>query len=177
MVPQQDPRPDVRVGDPERMEALDRLTELFTNGYLDVAEFDARTAVAASATRAGDLDALFADVPAGRELAVTSPVAHDPSAADAELDRIAARGKKVRSADAVIWAAAMVFFFVALFVFDWDWFWVAFPVAAFASAGVRGLYGLGDEDEEIFEELDSAEKAKRTERLRIAMERRRELGS
>lgn len=172
-----EPTPGARIGDPERMAALDRLTDLFTNGYLDVAEFDSRTATAAGATHTGDLEALFADLPKQSELAVRQENAPVRSAsADEELDRVLARGRKVRSADAVIWAAAMIMFFVGLFVLDWDYFWVAFPVAAFASWGVREVIGLGDDDEEIFDELEEAEKKKRAERLRVAMERRKQLG-
>ncbi|WP_245945670.1 DUF1707 SHOCT-like domain-containing protein [Corynebacterium senegalense] len=172
---QQGPHPDFRIGDSERMQALDRLTELFTAGYLDVAEFYARSATATSATRAGELDALFADVPRGRDLAVSQTDGSADSATDAELDRLVARGRKVRSADSLILAGALIFFFVGLLVFDWGWSWVVFPVAALAVAGVRGLVGLGDEEEELFEELDAAEKEKRAKRLRIAMERRKEL--
>ncbi|QPK83555.1 DUF1707 domain-containing protein [Corynebacterium qintianiae] len=173
-----DNEPGIRIGDPERARAFDRLTELFTNGYLDVAEFDRRTAQAANANYRNDLTELFADLP-DHEVeplgSARSDVKHVPDA-DAELDRVLARGKKVQAADAVIWSATMVLFFLGLFVFHFNYFWVVFPIAGIASMAVRGVFGLEDEDEQIFDELTAAEKKKRAERLRLAAQRRRELG-
>lgn len=179
--------PDVRVGDPERSEAFDRLTHLFTNGYLSVAEFDARTAELTQATYRSDLDKLFADMPESIERnspAIAQPGDDRPERrtlprefdADAELDKVLSRGKKVQAADTIIWSATMVLFFLGLFVFNWMYFWVVFPIAGLASWGAREFFGLGDEEEEIFEELNASETKKRAERLRVAMERRKELG-
>ncbi|MCT1554581.1 DUF1707 domain-containing protein [Corynebacterium sanguinis] len=167
---------DVRIGDPERSAAFDRLTQLFTNGYLDVTEFDARTAELTRASHRSDLDKLFTDMPESIEQyspTETQPRELDP---DAELDRVLTRGKKVQAADTIIWSVTMVLFFLGLFVFHWTYFWVVFPIAGLASWGAREFYGLGDEEEKIFEELNKAESDKRAERLRVAMERRKELG-
>ncbi|MDY5785160.1 DUF1707 domain-containing protein [Corynebacterium sp.] len=177
--------PDKRIGDSERSAALDRLTELFTNGYLDVHEFDARTAVVVRSTHASDLVPVFADMPAevlsDRAVPGDSESKHPErsavsSDAEAELDRIIQQGKRVQRADAVIWTATMALFFLGLFVFNWSAFWVVLPIAGLLSAGVRWVYGLDDDAEEIFDELNEAEKERRAERLKVAMERRKELG-
>ena len=55
---------EVRVGDAERSEALDRLGTLFADGYLDVGEFEERTGQAAVARTRGELSMLFDDLPA-----------------------------------------------------------------------------------------------------------------
>ncbi|SDM10388.1 protein of unknown function [Corynebacterium mycetoides] len=170
-----DSHPDLRIGDPERGRALDQLTELFTSGYLDVNEFDSRTAAAAGAVRQSDLDKLFRDLPSPPEPCARDAGVARPSNPDAELDRVLERGKKVRAADTAIWSITMILFFLGLFVFEWNFFWVVFPIAGFASIAARGIYGLGDEEEEIFDELAASEKEKRAERLRVAMERRKQL--
>ena len=56
--------PDIRIGTAEREHALTRLTEHFSAGRLSVAEFDDRSGQVAAATTQGQLDALFADLPA-----------------------------------------------------------------------------------------------------------------
>ncbi|WP_018297753.1 DUF1707 SHOCT-like domain-containing protein [Corynebacterium lubricantis] len=168
-----DNSPDIRVGEAERNSALDRLSELFTNGYLDVAEFDRRTGEVVAATYRSDLTKVFSDLP---EQSIEAPEQKTSLGADAELDRIEKQGAKVRRADGVIWTVVMVAFVLGLFVFNLPYFWIIFPLGAFASWGVRSLYGLEEEDEKIFEELDEAQKKERSERLRIAMERRKELG-
>ncbi|MEJ6018625.1 DUF1707 SHOCT-like domain-containing protein [Corynebacterium sp. H113] len=199
--------PDLRVGDPERSQALDVLGEHFANGYLDLAEFEERTEEAAQAKMRSELDALFADLPGGIEANARADVARTdlarrgtggvsgasgvgavgaganslPSRASAldteyELDRIIERGKKVERADWLIGSVTMIVFFLGLFVFEWSYFWLAFLVGGAAAVGVRAFYGLDDEDEDIYDELSEAEKKERKERLKLAVERRRELG-
>ncbi|MDY5785939.1 MAG: DUF1707 domain-containing protein, partial [Corynebacterium sp.] len=75
-----------------------------------------------------------------------------------------------------IWTATMALFFLGLFVFNWSAFWVVLPIAGLLSVGVRWVYGLDDDAEDIFDELNEAEKERRAERLKMAMERRKELG-
>ncbi|MHA2788073.1 DUF1707 SHOCT-like domain-containing protein [Corynebacterium sp. S7] len=164
---------DIRVGDADRNSALDRLSELFANGYMDITEFDARTGKVVTAIYRSDLAEVFADMPEKPAEVVET---QSSFGADAELDRIEKRGRLVRRADSVIWAVVMIMFFLGLFAFDFPLFWLVFPVGALASWGVRSLYGIGDEEEKILEELDRSQKEERSERLRIAMERRKELG-
>jgi hypothetical protein len=55
-----------RIGDAEREQAVRRLGKHVGAGRLDLAEFEARCAVACAARTRADLDALFADLPAAR---------------------------------------------------------------------------------------------------------------
>ncbi|NLV80893.1 MAG: DUF1707 domain-containing protein [Rhodococcus sp.] len=56
--------PDIRIGDRERAQALDLLSQHFGLGRLSVSEFDERSARASVATTRGELDTLFTDLPA-----------------------------------------------------------------------------------------------------------------
>ncbi len=176
----------MRVGDSERSEALDRLGEHFANGYLDVNEFEERTGQAAVARTQADLSGLFGDlpgvdtqqapVPARRE---QSSALHQSAAegdAQRELSEMLGQKKKLDRALGMLWAFTLVLFFLGLFVFDWEFFWVVFPVAGFASWGLYEFYGISDEEDEMLEEMAEEEKSERAERLRIAYERRKELG-
>ena len=163
--------PDIRVGDAERSEALEQLSQHFVNGVLAPDEFE-RTAEAAQARTRGEIAVLFQDLPA------LTPGADAPATnQEAELEDMLSRGRKVQVADAVIWSVAMIAFFLGLFLFDWGYFWLAPVIGAFASMGVRGVLNFSDSDEKLFEELSDSEKDKRAERLRAAAERRRELGA
>lgn len=165
--------PDIRVGDAERSAALEQLSQHFVNGALSPDEFEQRTGEAAAARTRGDVAKLFADLP---ELA--APRASAPATRhEAELEDMLARGRKVQTADAVIWSVATIVFFLGLFVFDWSYFWLAFVAGGIASVGVRAILNFSDSDEELFEELSEEEEKKRAERLRAAAERRRELGA
>ncbi len=55
--------PRVRAGHTDRQTAVDRLSEHFTEGRLDAAEFDQRVGTAYAATYLDELPALFADLP------------------------------------------------------------------------------------------------------------------
>lgn len=170
--PAMDHNPEKRAGDTERSQALDRLGQYFADGYLDVHEFDERTGKAALARTQGEIDSLFTDLPA-------QPPAVLPRQdlqAERELDEVLTRGKKLQRIDAAIWATVMVLFFLGMFVANISFSWVVFPIGAFASWGARAFLNVGDEDEELFEELNKKESEERAERLRQAAERRRELG-
>lgn len=165
--------PDLRVGDAERSMALDRLGEHFANGYLTPAEFEERSGQAAVARTRGEISALFADLPAVSEAPASAPANHD---ADVELENMIARKRKLDSALAVLWAATMTMFFLGLFVFSWNYFWAVLPVAGVLSAGLYAFYGISDEDDEVLEEIMEDANKERVERLRLAHQRRKELG-
>ncbi|KQB86346.1 DUF1707 SHOCT-like domain-containing protein [Corynebacterium lowii] len=166
------PAENIRVGDKERSEALDALGEHFVRGFIDAAEFEERTGQAAAARTQGELAVLFSDLP---ELEAEE-TASGESSAQKELDLVLERGRKVKVMDGIIWTAAIAGLLVGHFVFHWDYLWVAFVIAGVASAGARMIYSFGDEDEELFEKLKEEEKKERSDRLRIAAKRRRELG-
>ena len=178
--------PDKRAGDAERSHALDRLGQYFADGYLDINEFDERTGRAAVARTQGELDALFIDLPEPQGPQDPQGL-HDPQisaaavpraeiSAQRELDEVLKRGRKLQRVDGAIWAVVLILFFLGTFVFSVGFSWVLFPLGAFASWGARSVLDVGDEEEELIEELRSKEREERAERLRRAAERRRELG-
>jgi hypothetical protein len=57
---------DIRVSDPERQAAAQRLGAAWAEGRLDDAEYDRRLALACAAVTYGDLDQLFPDLPGPR---------------------------------------------------------------------------------------------------------------
>ena len=124
----------LRAGDPERNSALDRLGIYFTDGYLDVQEFDERTRKAATAQTRGELAQLFVDLPVVPGVAASSELVAE-AGAQGELDEVVRRNRRVQAIDGVIWSVTMIMFFLGLFVLNWSFFWVVFPLAAFASWG------------------------------------------
>ncbi|WP_080793616.1 DUF1707 SHOCT-like domain-containing protein [Corynebacterium pacaense] len=171
-----DENSNLRIGDPERHSALDRLGSYFADGYIDINEFDERSGKAAVAQTRGELAHLFDDLPALRAAEAESGLVRETKTQQ-ELDDVVKRNRRVQAIDGVIWSVAMITFFLGLFVFDWDYFWVVFPVAGVASWGVRAAFRLDSEDEEVAEQLERDEKKARAERLRHAANKRRELGS
>lgn len=169
---------DQRIGDGDRVLALDRLGQYFADGYLDVAEFEERTGEAAVARTRKEIAALFADLPA-QSAASGDVVATGPAPdmrAQRELDEVMERGRKIQRLDGVIWAVVLITFFVGTFVLGVPFSWVLFPLGAFASWGMRSALKVDDADEKLFAELNKKESEQRAERLRKAAERRRELG-
>ncbi|WP_296149132.1 DUF1707 domain-containing protein [uncultured Corynebacterium sp.] len=173
----------VRVGDPERSEALDRLGEHFANGYLDVNEFEERTGRAAAARTRADLTALFGDLPGGQaqQAPVPATVENGSTVANAEysdreLDEALDRKKKLNRALGILWSITMAAFFLWLFVFEGDYFWVVFPVAGMLTWGLYSYYDIGDEEDEMLDKILEDRGKERAERLRIAHQRRKELG-
>lgn len=59
-------QPPVRVGDQERETTARQLGQAFTDGYLDMSEYERRVAAAFSAQTAADLHSLLADLPVAR---------------------------------------------------------------------------------------------------------------
>ncbi|WP_020668179.1 DUF1707 SHOCT-like domain-containing protein [Amycolatopsis nigrescens] len=70
-------RPDLRLSDADREEALDALSEHVRTGRLDIDDFGDRSAKATAAKRRSELAALFADLPAPRP-SVLLPTAPPP---------------------------------------------------------------------------------------------------
>lgn len=176
----------IRVGDPERSEALDRLGEHFANGYLDVNEFEERTGRAATARTQADLSALFGDLPGGQSQQAPVPatretgstVAHTTAEQDAdrELEEVLERKKKLNRDLGILWSITLVAFFLGMFAFDWDFFWVVFPIAGLLTWGLYEYYDIGDEEDDVLDEILEERSKERAERLRIAHQRRKELG-
>lgn len=184
MTEQFDPS-QMRVGDPERSEALDRLGEHFANGYLTIHEFEERTGQAATARTQSDLSALFGDLPGGNTQTAPVPARVENSRgveptssddADRELEELLGRKKKLNRALGIMWSVTMVAFFLGLFVFEWDLFWVVFPIAGVLTWGLYEFYDIGEDEDDLLDEILEERSSERAERLRIAHERRKELG-
>lgn len=89
---EQDRRPEIRIGDREREQAVTHLGVAFGEGRLDVAEYDERVAAAYGAKTASDLLHLTADLPlATRE--------HPATPAPGNADRLpsGSRGPSART--------------------------------------------------------------------------------
>lgn len=68
-----DDKPEVRIGTMERERAQSALSEHFSEGRLDMPEFEERASVAAAARTVGDLAAVFSDLPGGLPAALSAP--------------------------------------------------------------------------------------------------------
>ncbi|WCZ34273.1 hypothetical protein CIHUM_04210 [Corynebacterium ihumii] len=161
---------EIRVGDAERSDALDRLGTLFADGYLDVGEFEERTGQAAVARTRGELSMLFDDLPA-------EPVRlekHDPS--EVELEEKLAAKRKLDTATYTTLIGGLAVFFVLQIGLDLDYAWVVWPVVGILVVAWYTVFDISDEEDEILEELLEKERSDRAERLKLAAERRKELG-
>lgn len=161
---------EIRVGDAERSDALDRLGTLFADGYLDVGEFEERTGQAAVARTRGELSVLFDDLPA-------EPVAlekREPS--DAELEEKLATKRKLDTAIYTTIIGGLAVFFVLQLGLDLDYAWVVWPVAGMLVFAWYAVFDISDEEDEVLEELLEKERSDRAERLKLAAEGRKELG-
>ena len=161
---------EIRVGDAERSDALDRLGKLFADGYLDVGEFEERTGQATVARTRGELSVLFDDLPA-------EPAALEKRApSEVELDEKLAAKRKMDTAIYATLIGGLAVYFVLQLGFDLDYAWVVWPVMGILAVAWYAVFDISNEEDEILEELLEKERADRAERLKLAAERRRELG-
>lgn len=161
---------EIRVGDAERSDALDRLGTLFADGYLDVGEFEERTGQAAVARTRGELSVLFDDLPA-------EPAALEKRApSEVELDEKLAAKRKLDTAIYTSIIGGLAVFLVLQFGLDLDYAWVVWPVVGMLTVAWYTVFDISDEEDEILEELLEKERSDRAERLKLAAERRKELG-
>ncbi|WP_175935296.1 DUF1707 domain-containing protein [Corynebacterium sp. Marseille-P4321] len=161
---------EIRVGNAERSEALDRLGTLFADGYLDVGEFEERTGQAAVARTRGELSMLFDDLPA-------EPVALEKrTASEVELDEKLAAKRKMDTAIYTTLIGGLAVYFVLQIGLDLDFAWVVWPMMGALAAAWYAVFDISDEEDKILEELLEKERSDRAERLKLAAERRKELG-
>lgn len=166
-----------RVGDADRTDALDRLGSQFADGYLDMHEFEERTARAAVAKTRGELSALFADLPDETR----SPYAPEAPAlpavpADSELAEKLTAKRKMDTAQVITGVLGAAAFFTLQFGFDLDNAWMVWPVMGLVMVMWYTVFDISDEEEDVLEEIQEKERKERAERLKIAYERRKELG-
>lgn len=161
---------EIRVGDAERSDALDRLGTLFADGYLDVGEFEERTGQAAVARTRGELSVLFDDLPA-------EPVALDKrEPSEVELEEKLSAKRKLDTAIYTTLIGGLAVFFVLQIGLDLDYAWVVWPVMGILTVAWYTVFDISDEEDEILEELLEKERTDRAERLKLAAKRRKELG-
>lgn len=164
------PNPHTRIGDADRNQAFDQLGRFFAEGYLDLSEYDERSAQLVRARTRGELDAVFHDLP------TVTPAA--PSRELALADELSEKLALKRRRDAVtsgIGAVGCITFFALMFT-GVPYAWVVFPVLGALIAVTYIAFGIGDEEDDILEEIEEKENQARAERLRVAYERRKELG-
>lgn len=141
----------------------------FASGYLNLGEFEDRTARAAEARTRGELDALFVDLPREEEIAWVDPVAE-------ELEEKLRRKKRVDGITIALWLAAVIPAFLALQA-ESLWAALAIPAVVFAvTFALNSRAGLTDKEWEALEAIQEERDEERAERLRIANKRRKELG-
>ncbi len=73
-----DQRPEVRIGTAERERAQSALSEHFSEGRLEMAEFEERSGQAAAARTFADLEPIFADLPGGLAALFPAPLVKAP---------------------------------------------------------------------------------------------------
>lgn len=161
---------DVRVGDSERSAALDRLGTLFADGYLEVSEFDERTGQAAVARTRGELATLFDDLPDQP----ATPA--KPSASEIELEQKLAAKKKMDAAMVATGVLGALTYFTLQLGFDLDYAWAVWPITGVLMITWFPVFNISEEEDEFLEELLQKDKKERAKRLKLAYERRKELG-
>ncbi|NKY31991.1 DUF1707 domain-containing protein [Nocardia speluncae] len=184
-----DPSDDLRLGDTDRLHALNVLAEHYAAGRLSTEEFYDRSgevAVARTLEAAGEpFRGLPGGVPLenvdGRVHTVapgSEPIPAVPAApAEVELTTLRSRGALVESLDWLIIGATLVTFLVLQLVVDWDYAWLVWPSLIVTLSIPRVALRFSDADEEIYEELKESDAAARKKRLRKAAERIRQLES
>lgn len=166
---------DKRVGTADRNHALDVLSNAFADGYLTLQEFDERSGRVVEATYRADIERLLADLPQDpTEMAIRGLPHHR---AEAELAKLRRKGKILKITDSVT-IAFMAFCFVVTILtgHNWPLFLGIFGTGA-GLIGGRVILGVSDAEEDFLEEIEAEELNNREERLRIALKRRKELGS
>ena len=124
--------PDIRIGTAEREQALEALTQHFSDGRLTVSEFDERSGQITAATTRGQLDKVFEDLPS-----LTPPAPAKPSR---ESRRHEDEKSWRNTVMAVIPLVAIVLFFVVPFEARWLFF-MLIPATAILLRGKRGRGG------------------------------------
>ena len=181
MVTMADENSSLRLGDSDRNAALDALSGHYVEGRLTLEEFDERSSGVMNAVTFGDLQPYFEGLPGGVPITpgvsghrqVSTAVA--PAQAERDLEELSRKGRVMDKVDGVAFTLAAVFFFSNLFIFHLPYGWLAWLAALGVSLVGRAIVDFDDKDEEVWEEVKKKESEERAERLKIALERRREL--
>ncbi|MBC6832416.1 MULTISPECIES: DUF1707 domain-containing protein [unclassified Corynebacterium] len=169
-------KPEIRVGDRERNAAMERLGNHFADGYLDINEFSKRTEAAAVAKTRSQLQTLFADLPAevSPESSQGTPANPQHQSVDQELQNLMKKGRQLNIVDSAAGVIVCVTI-VLMFFTNIDNAWLGFIVAAAVALIGRAALNINDDEEELLNEINEEESKRRTERLRLAAQKRREI--
>lgn len=155
--------PNIRIGNPERDAALERLNTHFANGYLDQTEFQSRSQRLAEARTQDELSSLFDDLPSSTQT-TTAPTTPTPAAAaparpaaqhstptPAVAPAAGAGTGSATNRKRTLDMAALGFvllctalFFLLHFVFDVSNAWLIFPFMGLIIGAAYMFYGTGD---------------------------------
>ncbi|MGH3860108.1 DUF1707 SHOCT-like domain-containing protein [Actinokineospora sp.] len=94
---------NIRVGTAERERAIDELGEHFSEGRIDVAEYELRCGAAAAARTQAELAALFADLPVRESARPPAPAPKDPL-----IEKSGSKDKTIITVFAIVAALATV---------------------------------------------------------------------
>lgn len=95
---------------------------------------------------------------------------------DADLEDLRKRGKLVESLDGVVIGLTLIAFLVLQIVVGWQYAWIVWPSLALTLGVPRLILRYNDSDEKSYEQLKKADEKARSDRLRAANDRIRELG-
>lgn len=168
--------PEIRVGDRERNAAMERLGNHFADGYLDVDEFSKRAESAAAAKTQAELQTLFADLPAEASPASSHGTPANPQhqSVDQELQTLMKKGRHLNIVDSA--AGVLVCVTIVLMVStNIDNAWLGFIAAAAVALIGRAALNINNDEEKLLNEINEEESKRRTERLRLAAQKRREI--
>lgn len=96
--------------------------------------------------------------------------------ADSELAEKLTAKRKMDTAQVITGVLGAAAFFTLQFGFDLDNAWMVWPVMGLVMVMWYTVFDISDEEEDVFEEIQEKERKERAERLKIAYERRKELG-
>ncbi|WP_433606204.1 DUF1707 SHOCT-like domain-containing protein [Prescottella agglutinans] len=125
--------PEIRIGTAEREHALEALSRHFSDGRLTITEFDERSGQITAATTRGQLDKVFADLPA---LAPPAPAKVSPEADETEDEK-----NWRNTVMAVIPFVALALFFLVPIDHSWLFFLLIPATAAILFGGKKGRGG------------------------------------
>lgn len=145
-----------RLSDSERATALDALGTHLSEGRIDVAEFDDRSAIVAGATRESDLHPAFEGL-GGLPAALAPKESPDP-----ELERIRARGRLAENID---WIGVILAIGLGAMFLVTDWAPPGFALLAIAVCSIGGRIVLDFDEDTEYEALKKEERRRRIERI------------
>ncbi len=122
-----------RVGDAERMAAIEALNGHWRAGRLDPTEHERRTTRAYAAVTQNDLDSLFVDLPSGRSTRAVSPAA--PSAAPRGRSLFPEDSWVGRWRGVIMGIVPLVTIGLFFLTYRWQWFLVVPVLGALLYAG------------------------------------------